>query len=139
MATISTSEINMELEREPTPRPSVGILDWPKTIQEVDRLDLTFLESDWIESMIRDGMRAIVRATESSELKCKEIDAWAYLSKYTPDEGRGFMFSNDPVVSIIGRHMEIGHSGSTYGGTMREIEVIAKNGFTKYKEYRSKK
>ena len=134
MASISTSGIIVELERAPsTPSPTSDRLDWPATIEEVDALDLSFLNSDWVESMIRDGMRAVVRATESPELKTKEIDAWVYLSKYTPEVGRGFMFSDDPIVSAVGRHMEIGHSGSTYGGTMREIEVIAKKGFAKYR------
>jgi len=136
MASISTSGIIVELERAPsTPSPTCDRLDWPATIEEVDALDLSFWNSDWAESMIRDGMRAVVRATESPELKTKEIDAWVYLSKYTPDVGRGFMFSDDPIVLAVGRHMEIGHSGSSYAGTMREIEVIAKNGFAKYRGY----
>ena len=109
-------------------------LDWPSTIEEVNALDMSFMNDSWIESMVRDGMRAIVLATMSTELKRKEIDAWEYLSKYSPPASHGFMFSSDPIMEAIQRHMEIGHSGSSMGGTMRQLEFIAKNGFSKYRE-----
>jgi hypothetical protein len=41
-------------------------LDWPSTIEEVNALDMSFMNDSWIESMVRDGMRAIVLANMST-------------------------------------------------------------------------
>ena len=80
--------------------------------------------------MVRDGMRAILRAGELPEIKTKEINVWKYLSEYSPPEGRGFMFSagDSDIVSLVQNQMETGHSGCSMGWTMRNIEFIAKNG-----------
>ena len=49
-----------------------------------------------------------------------------------------FMFSNDPRVKIIYNKIEElgynGHSGASFGFTMRTMQYIAKNGEKKYKE-----
>lgn len=49
-----------------------------------------------------------------------------------------FMFSNDPRVNIIGQKMgELGydgHSGASFGWTMRTMQYIANHGEKKYKE-----
>lgn len=103
----------------------------PRTIPEVDNLDLSYMEDDWNESMIRDGLRAIVRTNET--LKVREIDLWDYLAKFSPPENRGFMFCDDEIVSLIGREMEVGHSGSSYGWTMRQLELITKQGLSAHR------
>ncbi len=100
----------------------------PKTISEVSEVDLSFMRDDWSESMIRDGMRAIVKTEESVK-----TDVWKFLRDYSPPEGQGFMFCDNEIVSKIGTYMESGHSGTTFGWTMRNLEFIAKNGLDRYR------
>jgi hypothetical protein len=49
-----------------------------------------------------------------------------------------FMFSNDPRTKIIAEKMEelgyYGHSGASYGFTMRIMQYIANHGEKKYKQ-----
>ena len=107
---------------------------WPKTRSQVIECDLSFMKDSWTADMIRDAMNAIVEATESASFKERGIDGWLYLHNYTPMEGRGFMFSDDSTVNTFQNYMKVGHSGSSYGHTMRQIEFIAKYGLPKYKE-----
>jgi ubiquitin len=107
---------------------------WPKTRSQVIECDLSFMKDSWTADMVRDAMNAIVEATESASFKERGIDGWQYLHNYTPLEGRGFMFSDDATVNTFQSYMKVGHSGSSYGHTMRQIEFIAKYGLPKYKE-----
>jgi len=100
----------------------------PKTLAELSELNLSFIPDDWSECMIRDGMRAIIKTEESMK-----IDVWKFLKEYSPPEGEGFMFCDNPIISNIGNNMESGHSGSSFGWTMRNLEFIAKNGINKYR------
>jgi hypothetical protein len=102
----------------------------PKTLQDVINLDLSYMGDKWSQDMVRDGMGAIIRLNDKMKKKESTIDVWDYLSKYSPEQGKGFMFSSDPIVSQIINEMEIGHSGSTVGWTMRELELIVKSGLT---------
>jgi ubiquitin len=106
----------------------------PKTRSQVLECDMSYMKSEWEADMIRDGMMAIIDATESSILKNRGVDVWEYLSKYSPPAGEGFMFSRDNVVDQIGVYMKVGHSGSSYGHTMRQLEFIAKNGIKKHRD-----
>lgn len=55
---------------------------------------------------------------------------WEFMKTYEPD--RGFMFSKHPKLSEIESKVDqdgtIGHSGSSYGWTMRQVERIIKHG-----------
>lgn len=106
----------------------------PRTKSEVIECDLSYIKDKWSADMIRDGMNAIVEASAGEMLKNKEINAWDYLSSYSPPSSHGFMFSDDRIVSEIMNYMSVGHSGSSYGYTMRNLEFIAKNGIEKHKE-----
>jgi len=73
--------------------------------------------------MIRSGFEAVSQVE----------GGWEYLRTYTPPEDQGFMFS-----SSEGKGKEIddkiselyaGHSGASYGVTMRTLEFIAKKGW----------
>ncbi len=103
---------------------------WPCTLDAVRDCDMSYLNDKWSEDMIRDGMRSIIRVGNLPEVQNKEIDVWTYLSKYSPPDDRGFMFSygDDRIVTLVGENMETGHSGASMGWTMRNIEFIAKNG-----------
>ena len=109
---------------------------WPLTVRSVSECDLAYLNDKWSEDMIRDGMRAILRAGKLPQVKSKEINVWKYLSEYSPPDGRGFQFSagDDDIVSLVQYQMEVGHSGASMGWTMRNIEFIAKNGLPAHRE-----
>lgn len=68
--------------------------------------------------MIRDAYDAVTKT-----------EMWEWLASYTPDEGKGFMFSDHPNLRKINAQMEFdGHSGASYGWCMRLMESIAKGG-----------
>jgi len=55
-------------------------------------------------------------------------DLWDWMKTYTPD--KGFMFSSHPNLDRINAAMKYtGHSGTSYGWTMRTMENIAKLGW----------
>lgn len=104
----------------------------PTTIDEVNNLDLSYID-DWERDMIKDGLRAVVRANNS--MLTSEINLWNYLSTFDPPAGKGFMFCDDKIISKILNEMEIGHSGSSMAWTMRIIELIAKEGLLGLRKY----
>lgn len=61
------------------------------------------------------------------------LNLWDWLrNPTTPGEG-GFMFSNSPEIRHITNTMKFGgHSGSSFGLTMRVMEAIAKKGWEYY-------
>lgn len=109
---------------------------WPLTLEAVRDCDLAYFNDKWSEDMVRDGMRAILRAGELPKVKSKEINVWKYLSEYSPPSGQGFQFSagDDDIVTTVQYQMETGHSGASMGWTMRQIEFIAKNGLPAHRE-----
>ena len=59
-----------------------------------------------------------------------ECDLWDWLREFAPEEGKGFMFSDHPNLDRINAAMKCeGHSGSSYGWTMRVMAAIAKKGW----------
>lgn len=106
----------------------------PRTTSQVSECDLSYIKDQWSADMIRDGMNAIVEASAGDMLKNKEMNAWDYLSHYSPPSSHGFMFSDDKIVGEIMKYMNVSHSGSSYGYTMRNLEFIAKNGIDKHRE-----
>ena len=109
---------------------------WPLTLDAVRDCDLSYMNDKWSEDMIKDGMRSILCVGQLPEVRDKEISVWKYLSNYSPPADRGFQFSygDDRIVTLVGDHMEIGHSGTSIGWTMRNIEFIAKNGLPAHRE-----
>ena len=62
-------------------------------------------------------------------------EMWSWMAEYEPEEGNGFMYSDHPNLDKINDRMNRlygGHSGSSYGWTMRQLQYIAKNGFDAY-------
>jgi hypothetical protein len=63
---------------------------------------------------------------------------WNWLRNYEVDRNRGFMFTRDvPELDRISEEMakdpvNDGHSGASYGCTMRSMEYIAKNGYDNF-------
>ena len=57
-------------------------------------------------------------------------DLWDWMKTYTPDKYKGFVFSTHPNIDRINAAMKYtGHSGTSYGWTMRTMEKIAKLGW----------
>lgn len=71
--------------------------------------------------MVQDGIDAVTGA-----------EMWDWLKTYEPEEARGFMFTDHPNLKKISDRMYGGHSGSSYGWTMRQLQFIAKNGFDEF-------
>ena len=107
---------------------------YPRSLQEVAALDLSFLDDSWAADMLRDAMNAVVLAQEDAEILKREIDVWNYLSTYEPPRGEGFMFSRgDLVVESVQYNMQVGHSGGSMALTMRHLQLLAKIGLPEYR------
>lgn len=138
-AVIAASDIDADIP--PTPRTEVEEeAKYPRSLQEVAALDLSFLNDTWAADMLRDAMNAVVLAQENPQILQKGIDAWTYLSTYEPPSGEGFMFSRgNLVVESVQHHMQAGHSGNSMALTMRHLQLLAKIGFPEYRDGYTKK
>jgi hypothetical protein len=76
---------------------------------------------------VRDGIEAVIKTTNQ-----RESCAWTYLRDNPPSESTGYMFSNNPVFIGINGNMQVGHSGSSYAWTMRNLQYIATHGIYAY-------
>ena len=76
---------------------------------------------------VRDGIEAVIKTTYQ-----RESCAWTYLRDNPPSETTGYMFSNNPAFLAINSNMQVGHSGSSYAWTMRNLQYIAIHGMDAY-------
>jgi hypothetical protein len=81
---------------------------------------------EWDREMIESGFQA-VSSVEGG---------WEFLSTYEPPANQGFMFSTPPpkmaeIDNAVNR-LYGGHSGASYGITMRVLQYIAKYGWDTY-------
>lgn len=76
--------------------------------------------------------------TEHQAAMLKDADAaitqcglWDWLRDYTPEHGKGFMFSEHPNLDRINEAMKLydSHSGASYGWVMSGMNYIAKHGW----------
>lgn len=129
-AIIAAEDIDAEIP--PTPRAEES--KYPRSLQEVAAIDLSFLNDTWAADMLRDAMNAVVLAQEKPEIIRRKIDVWEYLSTYEPPHGEGFMFSRgDLVVEAVQYNMQVGHSGGSMALTMRHLQLLAKIGLPEYR------
>ena len=134
-AIIAAEDIDAEVDdASSTPRAEVEEESkYPRSLQEVAALDLSFLKDNWAADMLRDAMNAVVLAQENPKILEQKIDVWTYLSTYEPPRGEGFMFSRgDLVVESVQYNMQVGHSGNSMALTMRHLQLLAKIGFPEY-------
>jgi hypothetical protein len=64
-----------------------------------------------------------------------ELNLWDWLSTFTPEDGKGFMFTQNSEITQIMLHNKVEsdmHSGASFAWCMRHMEVIAKNGWDYY-------
>ena len=73
-----------------------------------------FVDYENTKNMYIDAHSAITR-----------LGLWPWLSNYTPQEGKGFMFSSDPNINSIYGALKTSHSGATFAliGTYRKIRI----------------
>jgi hypothetical protein len=129
-AIIAAEDIDADIP--PTPRAEES--KYPRSLQEVAAIDLSFLTDTWAADMLRDAMNAVVLAQEKPEIIRQKIDVWEYLSTYEPPRGEGFMFSRgDLVVESVQYNMQVGHSGGSMALTMRHLQLLAKIGLPEYR------
>lgn len=70
---------------------------------------------------------------QDADTAITESGLWEWMSTYNPASGDGFMFSSHPNLDKIGEAMKYqGHSGSSYGWTMRMMQKIARLGWDKF-------
>ena len=61
--------------------------------------------------------------------------AWEFFKTFEPNKNSGFMFSEHPILTKVSNAAEArghGHSGASWGMTMRTMECIAKSGWDDY-------
>lgn len=70
-----------------------------------------------------------------------QTNMWNWLREFEPLSSNGFMFSPDQELNIIESMMhsseapvQVGHSGASFGLTMRNLKYIANNGIEMYQE-----
>ena len=82
-----------------------------------------YVQDVWMREMLINAWQAITTT-----------ETWDFVRQDTDS----FMFSSDPRVNIIGKKMEelgyTGHSGASFGLTMRHMQFIAKHGEEEYKK-----
>jgi hypothetical protein len=80
-----------------------------------------------IDYNVHDGIEAVIKTTQQ-----RESCAWTYLRDNPPSERTGYMFSDNPMFSVINGNMQVGHSGGSYAWTMRNLQYIATHGLDAY-------
>ena len=89
---------------------------------------------------IRDNNEREMLATAHRAIS--QLEMWRFIRE-DPGES-GFMFSGDTKVTVIGEKIEQlgyrGHSGASFGLTLRVMQFIARNGYTAYRhEYTNRR
>jgi hypothetical protein len=83
--------------------------------------DFSFVEDATTREMIDDAYKAIDAVS----------GGWEFMER-DPGDG-GFMFSGDPYSTAIQKNMKYnGHSGASYGWTMRVMQRIARVGWERF-------
>ena len=86
---------------------------------EMESIDFTTINDDHSRKMMENAFNAIT-ATEGG---------WDYLRTFAEET---FMYSRNPIVQTISDNMVKlgydGHSGASFGWTMRTMEYLAKHG-----------
>ncbi len=78
---------------------------------------------NWHERYPDSNDREMVQDAYEAAVKLELLDA---IKNLNPQNG--FMFTNSQVIDKISANLKYGgHSGSSFGWTMREVEYLAKN------------
>ena len=78
---------------------------------------------NWLERYPDSNDREMVQDAYDAAVKLELLDA---LKNLNPQNG--FMFTQHPVIDKISANLKYnGHSGCSFGWTMRQVEYLAKN------------
>ena len=106
---------------------NISILSFKLSIISVSRGSLlfNFINDESTKEFLQSAHKAITNCEMWDWIRTKQIGS--------------FMYDRGPEMQIIRTQMDkdpvnINHSGSSYGWIMREIEYIAKYGYSKYEE-----
>lgn len=94
--------------------------------KEIPWGDFSFLADKFERFMLDDAFKA-VEATPGG---------WDFLRAESPPADKGYMFWQHTTLKAIGDRLYDGHSGASYALTMRAMESIAKDGWSKWAEAR---
>ena len=87
--------------------------------------DFSFIKDDETRQMLSFTYQAV-----------NNTNSWEFMKTFEPDPDDGFMFSTHPQLSKISWECEKldwdGHSGSSWGFSLRHMQDIAKNGWDNY-------
>lgn len=135
-----TSEMNPETINYP-PQPP-GQVDFPLQVIHPHELESELLEQEsppeLPKQLFSKGKFLYISDLSSREMLVNawnaitELNLWDYMRQDT----YSYMLSNDNEINLISRKMEElgydGHSGCSFGWTMRQMQYIAKNGEKTY-------
>jgi len=78
---------------------------------------------NWLERYPNNNDRFMVQDAYDTAVKLELLDE---IKNLNPQNG--FMFTKSPVIDKISANLKYsGHSGCSFGWTMREVEYLAKN------------
>ena len=83
--------------------------------------DFSFITDKHTRFMVEDAYKAAESTPE----------AWTVLRTWEP--ANGFMFTHHPVIDAMGKKLYDGHSGASYGFTMRIMQRLAKVGYDEFR------
>jgi hypothetical protein len=78
---------------------------------------------NWIQHYPDEHSRMMVKDAYDVAVSLELLDE---IKNINPE--RGFMFTSSPIIDKISKNLKYdGHSGCSFGWTMRQLEYIAKN------------
>ena len=102
---------------------SLDSLEYSVSDLDIGDGNFDYIKDKWERIMLENAWQAIT-----------QTNTWDFVRQ----DIESFMFSSDPRVDIISQKMEElgynGHSGCSFGYTMRNMQWLAKNGIDKFKE-----
>lgn len=90
-------------------------------------MDFSFISDESTRFFVEDAYKAV----DSTP------GAWDVLRTWEPENG--FMFSHHSVIHAVSKKLDGGHSGASYGFTMRHMQLLAKVGIEKYRSMQTSK
>lgn len=86
--------------------------------------DYSFIKDKLTRYYIIDALAAIHNTNGALE----------FLRSSNPQSDNGYMYSDHPIINELSSHMDKGHSGASFGITMRYAVFIIQFGYDKFKE-----
>jgi hypothetical protein len=86
--------------------------------------DFVFIDDEHTRNMLSLTYQAVTNT-----------NSWDFMKSFTPEKEKGFMFTSNSQLNIISSECEklgCGHSGGSWGFSMRTMEYIAKKGWENY-------